>query len=200
MFDITDDTLSVDDISQTARQITAECGIDRACDMVEAFHDKNDVSQRVSLNEFLASGVVEYASEDLLLDIAETLNTESKVVLTLMRESGDPRLLRAHLMLEELAEALEALAVRDEVKLLDALADSFYVLAGTAVTFDMPLGAAFIEVHRSNMTKTRQPSDPDSQRLRDKGPDYVPADLGRVLQEYREEQRERDENADDQDT
>jgi len=97
----------------------------------------------------------------------------------------DQRVLRAHLMIEELGELIGAMGNCDEVETLDGVADLTYVVVGTAVTFDLPLPAAFVEVHKSNMTKQCMPDDPAKDRLRDKGPDYVPADLKKVLEEYR---------------
>jgi len=42
------------------------------------------------------------------------------------------------------------------VKLADALADSIYVIVGTAVAYGIPINEVFAEVHRSNMTKSLQ--------------------------------------------
>lgn len=97
--------------------------------------------------------------------------------------TGSLRLLRAHLMMEELSEAMQALADCDELQLLDALCDLAYVVEGTGVAYGLPMEAAFAEVHRSNMTKAvRKAGDV---RLRDKGRGYVPPDLARVLREPR---------------
>lgn len=85
--------------------------------------------------------------------------------------------LRAHLMMEELAEVLRALEDGDELALLDGLADLLYVVYGTAVSYNLPLDEAFEEVHRSNMTKR-----PNGPRCRDKGPDYEPPNLKDLLE------------------
>ena len=97
----------------------------------------------------------------------------------------DRRILRAHLMLEELGELIEAMGLRNEDMALDALADLTYVVNGTAVTFDLPLHEAFWEVHKSNMTKQKMPTDPSKDRIRDKGQSYVAPDLEAILRRYR---------------
>lgn len=88
--------------------------------------------------------------------------------------------LRAHLVLEEAAEMVQAIADGDRLALLDALADLAYVVAGTAVAYGLPLAEAFAEVHRSNMTKTASRSRDGHP---DKGDGYSPPDLARVMKE-----------------
>jgi len=93
-------------------------------------------------------------------------------------EKSRPTSLRAHLVVEEVAELLAALAAGDEVGTLDALADLIYVTVGTAVTFGLPLAEAVEEVHRSNMTKTLvrdRPGHPG------KGDGYSPPQLAELL-------------------
>lgn len=97
----------------------------------------------------------------------------------------DPFGLRLHLELEELAEKFEAMMNGDEVAALDGAADQLYVQLGTAAIFGWPLEAAFEEVHRSNMTKEKQPSDPSAARVRQKGPNYQPPDIAGVLRDHR---------------
>lgn len=87
---------------------------------------------------------------------------------------------RALKLLEEAAEYVEA---HNEETALDGLTDAVYVAAGTAACFDFPLQEAFIEVHRSNMTKTNSAG---TLIVRDKGETYEPADLERVLKSHRE--------------
>ncbi len=67
---------------------------------------------------------------------------------------GKLALLRARLMLEELAETLFALSKGDMVELADGLADIVYVTVGTAVAYGIPFDRVFAEVQRSNMAKT----------------------------------------------
>lgn len=69
--------------------------------------------------------------------------------------SGDTRLLRLQLLQEELAELAEAIYQEDLVACLDALCDLQYVLDGTILSLGMQdiFWEAFVEVHKSNMTK-----------------------------------------------
>lgn len=138
------------------------------------------------LDQPLPSVPAEDAYKTWLRDTADELIEMSKEVETGCYGDGpfDPRLLRAHLMIEELGEVLSGLAERDEVATLDGLTDLLYVLAGTAVGFDLPLAEGFNEVHSSNMTKAQN----GSVRLRDKGPSYRPPNLDGVLKRYRERQ------------
>lgn len=97
-------------------------------------------------------------------------------------EPDDGRWLRAHLMVEEVGELCVAMAAGDVVEVLDGLADLEYVTVGSAEMFGLPLDEAFDEVHRSNMTKEKQPDDPSSARVRVKGPNYSPPDIKGVLE------------------
>jgi predicted HAD superfamily Cof-like phosphohydrolase len=99
--------------------------------------------------------------------------------------AADGRHLRAHLIIEETGELIRAMAIGDEIEMLDAMSDLMYVVIGTAVMYDLPLPEAFEEVHESNMTKTKMPSDPHGERLRDKGPNYIPPNLEKVWIEHR---------------
>lgn len=94
-------------------------------------------------------------------------------------DTRDPRALRTELMLEELGESLEALGDRDELALLDGLADLVYVVVGTATTFALPVEQAFHEVHRSNMTKTSGLDHAAGKT--GKGENFRPPNLRRVL-------------------
>lgn len=60
---------------------------------------------------------------------------------------------RADLLVEELAETLEALHHDDIVEVADGLADLIYVAIGMALEFGIPLHKVWGEVHRSNMDK-----------------------------------------------
>ncbi len=86
--------------------------------------------------------------------------------------------LRLHLIVEEVAELAQAMSRGDRVETLDALADAIYVLLGTAVSFGLPLPAAFDEVHRSNMTKTIEEDRPGHPG---KGTGFESPDLQGVL-------------------
>lgn len=103
----------------------------------------------------------------------------------------DTRLLRIHLILEEVAELIWAIDQCDEVETLDGMADAVYVINGTAITYDLPLDAAFDAVHASNMTKAPRAKNPEDARLQDKGSAYMPPNLGAVLKAYRTRKRGR---------
>lgn len=101
------------------------------------------------------------------------------------RERRDERFMRAQLMLEELGEALDAMARADEVDLTDALADLAYVVEGTACTFSLPLGWAFDEVHLSNMSKGEVRH---ADGVKGKGEGYQPPRIAMLLAELRKRQ------------
>ncbi len=151
-----------------------------AMDKVKAFHEKLGVSGAANLTQlpeitFIANTAMSFATGNLKA-ASDWLEAG---------ELSDPRALRVHLMAEELSEVIDALLNGDELETLDALADLMYVVVGTAVTFDLPLPAAFDEVHRSNMTKERQSDDPAAPRVRQKGPNYRAPNLARILEEHR---------------
>lgn len=155
---------------------TIIAGINAQMRAVEEFHERNAVSSKQRLSDCPDDREVR-----IKLFEAYLLCKQAGELLLDCSKSDDRRGLRAHLLSEELGEFILAIFERDEVAALDALADLDYVLKGSAVTFDLPLAEAFIEVHKSNMTKTKQPTDPHAQRLRSKGPDYVPPDITGVL-------------------
>lgn len=137
-------------------------------EMVREFHEKHEIPVSIQLS----------GEWDVGLSTAKIHTAASAVILLrAFLHTNDDRLLRAHLMCEELSEILDALLRCDEVGLLDGLADLEYVTTGTAVTFGLPLDAAFIEVHRSNMTKKVTVGS----RIRDKGEDYSPPDIEGVI-------------------
>jgi hypothetical protein len=169
----------------------------RAMDAVRAFHTKNGFTVGRPLIQPVADPLSEGGASDRIKGLSGWLATQAETMESGCHVPGtfDDRVLRTHLMLEELGESLQALAARDERLLFDGLVDLLYVLVGTAVAYDLPLAEGFEEVHASNMTKSRQntgkgrmcktvQTDGDV-RIRDKGPNYVPPDLERVLREYR---------------
>jgi len=95
------------------------------------------------------------------------------------------RILRLKLIVSETAELARALQERDEVETLDALADLLYVVRGAALTFDLPLDAAFWEVHTSNMTKGPRAAAHAPGTDKGKGAAYVAPNLQRVLDQHR---------------
>ena len=96
------------------------------------------------------------------------------------REKDDERLYRMYLILEEAMELAEALSERNEVLAADAIADLLYVVVGAAVTFNIPIPECWKEVQKSNMSKART-----DHRMRDKGPDYKPADFVKAINDGR---------------
>jgi hypothetical protein len=122
-----------------------------------------------------------------LAHVGATLSTLAEELSKYISKK-DCRPLRQHLHIEEEAELSVALSARDEVAILDALADKLYVILGTASILDLPLGEAFVAVHQSNMSKEKQPDDPLAERVRDKGPNYKAPDLAKVLSDYRKKQ------------
>jgi predicted HAD superfamily Cof-like phosphohydrolase len=123
--------------------------------------------------------------------------TTRNVPVTLLSESE--KVLRVKLIQEELNELCEALNVEqtktgdyavnndtvDPVAALDALTDLLYVIYGAYHTLGLAAvaGAAFTEVHNSNMSKTQV----DGTVLRNaagkvlKGSNYFPANLAQYV-------------------
>lgn len=92
---------------------------------------------------------------------------------------GDDRaMLRTRLIIEEVAELIEAMQMRDYPEIASELADVLYVVYGTAVEYGIPMDKVFAELHRANMTKT---GDKDKGGKIKKGPDYVKHDVPSVL-------------------
>lgn len=160
--------------------------------LVRQFHDKH----AFDVDLFLPAANVESLAGDLSLAGTQQLKIAAAAINAIAQQwcngtvnsdvsntptTHDTRLLRAHLVLEEAAEMLEALADRNQVGLLDALADLQYVVSGTAVAFKMPLGLAFEEVHRSNMTKEVKAGGDKDVRCRKKGENYRPPNLEQFL-------------------
>lgn len=65
----------------------------------------------------------------------------------------------------------------DLCKIADAMADMIHVICGTAHMYGIPLGAVFLEIHRSNMTKGGIGEDGKMV----KGPGYSPPDIANIL-------------------
>ena len=134
--------------------------------------------QEMPIHRNLQEEKVSIDEQNMLNDISTNLILLSKKIEDRMKiEEVSPRLHQVYLHLEELSELVEALASLDEVALLDALADLQFITMGTAVTFTMPLEDAHFEVCKSNLTKNLR----SDQRVRDKGPNYVPPNLKDVL-------------------
>lgn len=151
-----------------------------ALDCIKAFHTAMDISPQQEMTRNPELG---------LKALGELLVRESAALEKHACESVDQRWMRAHLMVEELGEAIIAMGEGDYVTMLDGLSDLLYVIFGTAVVFDMPLPEAFIEVHLSNMTKVRQKDDKSSARVRQKGQEFKPPDLEKVIEQYQNRTR-----------
>jgi predicted HAD superfamily Cof-like phosphohydrolase len=90
----------------------------------------------------------------------------------------DRAMLRTRLMVEEMAESIEAMQLNDYEQIAKELADSLYTVYATAAEYGIPMDDVFAEVHRSNMTKTEN-LDPGGKIL--KGNDYEKADIASAL-------------------
>jgi predicted HAD superfamily Cof-like phosphohydrolase len=101
--------------------------------------------------------------------------------------------LRRKLILEEAYEFDTAAHNGDIEKVADSLADLLYVVFGAALAYGVPIGECFIEVHRSNMTKSMQKDEKSVKGKTLKGDDYTPPDLKKILleQEKRENKSRR---------
>lgn len=149
-------------------------------DMLREFHERFAFPSQDP--RYVDSGVTHE-----LRSIAQTVETLANQIeessTTYMNDFGDGRLYRAHLMLEELSELLDAMAKMDEVEIADAVADLSYVVEGTGVHHNIPTEAVFHEVHRSNMTKRRSK---DDTRMRSKDSShYSPPRIQEILDSRR---------------
>ncbi len=89
--------------------------------------------------------------------------------------------LRISLIDEELQELVDAVKSDDLVGAADALGDLLYVVMGSFVAFGIDPGPVMAEIQRSNMSKT--PGHKRADGKIQKGPEYSPPDLYRVLGE-----------------
>lgn len=114
-----------------------------ALDDVRAFHEAGGLPVD---RDFRAA---DHRGDDLLRLLADLLTT----MCARMEGVEGPRVLRARLMCEELAEVLSAVADDDPVAVADGLADLRYVVLGTAVEWGVPLDEVHAAVHAANMRK-----------------------------------------------
>lgn len=116
----------------------------RVMDDVTAFHTVADQSAgvRIELDSHTPAGSHAYA-------LMTTLQAYSRIFKDL---DGDAAL-RIRLMAEELGEVIEGMLANDPVMVADGLVDLTYVVAGTGVTYGLPLDAVWEEVQRANMDK-----------------------------------------------
>lgn len=114
---------------------------------------------------------------------ARDLVEASAAFKNLYKQTRNNAFLRVELMLEELGEVLQGIAENDQEKTLDGLADTAYVVVGTATSFDLPFNLAFAEVHRSNMTKTSRAAAHAGDK--GKGSGFSPANIAGILAAHR---------------
>ena len=77
----------------------------------------------------------------------------------------------------------EELQIKLLVELADALADSIYVIVGTAISFGIPINKVFAEVHRSNMTKSMLKDSKSIKGKTLKGDKFEPPKIREILEE-----------------
>lgn len=87
--------------------------------------------------------------------------------------------LRVDLMVEELAETLDAIKVNDLPKIADGLADLIYVAIGTAISYGIDLRPVWAAVHTANCKKVGGSKRPDGKRLKPIG--WKPPDIEGIL-------------------
>ena len=153
---------------------------DKQFEKTKLFHCKQGFSINENLTELKEHVIM---SEFLENDIAKSLLELATAMEEMMKTCEDPRLARTQLMVEELGEAIQGLANCDELETLDGLADLAFVTMGTAIAFGLPLPQAVDEVCTSNLTKAKRSK--EDIRLRDKGPNYVPPNMKRILALHR---------------
>lgn len=157
-------------------------------EMVQEFHERNGFIVNESIydskhNDELCDKELGYLAEKLKVqvDSIENMAVKSQAI-------GDERLYRSWLMLEELTEVIEAMAINSEELLADGLGDLKYVVEGTAITYNIPMKEVFEEICKSNMAKKKRTY--DNNRMRDKGmgwkrPDIIGAIEKGRLEEYK---------------
>lgn len=96
---------------------------------------------------------------------------------------NDREHLRVRLITEEYKELLDAVAEKNFIEQLDALGDLVYVCYGMAIELGANLDKIIEEIHRSNLSKLDENSDPifreDGKVL--KGPWYSPPNIIKVV-------------------
>lgn len=101
--------------------------------------------------------------------------------------SQDVRDVRIRILKEEWEEYLEAEESNDIVEVADALGDMLYIILGTAISYGIPLGRVFDEIHDSNMSKLGEDGKPiyrgDGKVL--KGPNFRPPIIIDILDDVR---------------
>lgn len=152
--------------------------------LVREFHEKHGFDRDLAVSDCTcAAGSSKLEQLGVILHSLSVELDKGTVNRELKDAPFDTRLMRMHLILEELAETAVAMARGDELKLADGLGDLDYVVHGAAVAFGVPLDEVGEEIHRSNMTKAVRTPGADNPRLRDKGASYEPPNLRKVLED-----------------
>lgn len=118
-------------------------------------------------------------------DLAGLASRLRQAELVLRQAALNRRRLRVALLLEEVAEYLEAEAGHDLVAIADALGDIGVICDGTALEYGIPLDQVREEIHRANMSKLGADGSPvyrEDGKIQ-KGADYTPPDIAGLLQE-----------------
>ena len=89
---------------------------------------------------------------------------------------------RVRLMMEELTETIIAIHEGDREKLADGLGDLLYVVFGTALNYNIPIGPVFAEIHKSNMTKDMSHGGDPSQKSAKKNEGFRKPKLSKLLE------------------
>lgn len=133
--------------------------------------------------------------EEMLKEFHRKYNHTMNYIPTIPHE--DVRVLRAELIAEEIEELAVAMGDIEGfmagptksaeeyrslmISLADALADSLYVIVGTAVSYGIPIDKVFAEVHRSNMTKSLEKDEKSIKGKTLKGADYEAPDIAKFV-------------------
>jgi NTP pyrophosphatase (non-canonical NTP hydrolase) len=125
--------------------------VDESLEMVREFNDAFGIycPEKVGVK-------IEKEVANILAGVGTELYNVGVMVHELaIDRGGDLCLLRVQLIVEELAEVVQALKSGDTVQVLHELADLRYVVDGTALAFGLGevLVPAIREVHRANMSK-----------------------------------------------
>jgi len=152
--------------------------MNEAIQKLREFHIKHRFPLDKNLEHYKSKDV-----SDILKQKALALKNLAVGLENFLQTNNELRIHRAHLMIEELAESILAMANNNEEELLDGLSDLQFVTIGTSESFGLPTEEGLLEVCDSNLTKaTRQFGDV---RLRVKGESYVPPDMKRVIKEHK---------------
>lgn len=150
-----------------------------AIEKLRKFHEKH----RFPLDKNLSDYQNETASRILQGMADEIFQTTTTLECFMKNNMNELRLHRAHLILEEAAESLVAMARNDETELMDGLSDLMFVTIGTSESFGLPTRQGLMEVCYSNLTKAVRKK--EDVRLRDKGDSFIPPNMKRILEQWR---------------